>query len=124
MTKLDWNMMEDGGRLKAYAYDQLHNDWSVSFRGFCDADLRGTPLYGTGEGMVVTLNDETVATFAMHYNGEEMEKGFRLDADAYIEAYVEKAMAKAEKMAEDLYRGDRLGHIALCDDGPRFHGGE
>ena len=97
-----WNRIEDGGRLKAYAYDDLSNDWSVYFMGFMDC--KGSPLYGTGEGMVVSLNGEHVATFAMRYNGEEVERDFRLDVDAYIEAYVEKAMDKAEQMAGELCR--------------------
>lgn len=182
MTKLDWNVMEGGGRLKAYAYDRMHNDWSIFFQGF--GDCEGSPLHGTGEGMVVSINGEHVAAFAMRYHGEELERDFRFDVGAYIEAYVEKAMAKAEKMAGDLLRGEsedvfkgiiavlgedcdhpqefyydcdtevsslalaelaeaegydavavyearsggvrgsRLGYIALCEDGPRFHGGE
>ncbi|KAB1647962.1 hypothetical protein [Adlercreutzia muris] len=105
---MEWTMITDA-RLKAYAYDGDGNDWSISFDGYTDCEA---PL--GGDGVVLTRNDERVASVDVEYFGDDAEAaGF--DMDAVVSLVVESLKTIAEAMAsgtsaDDAEQRESAGH--------------
>lgn len=92
---MKWTEITDA-RLKAYAYDEDGNDWSIYFDGYNDCE--GTCLHG--DGVRLSKNSETVATFGITYDGDVAAFGYNADAA------IASSVARAKSLVAALVLGD------------------